>query len=214
MGNRPRNWAAVTVLALVGGTVVTVMPGAQAASAACGGSCSSLYSQSFGASQVLAYDSSYDMVDFAQASNAAPSEDFIAQDEGTVSAFAGAGLLSQKLTLHYATDQVMEFQYAPNGVVSGECIAANSGIFGNAIALAKCGQANTTLWIVDTYDAPNSSFTPLISGTATSYSNPQVLTSYPGDQGDPPIVGLSALSDSAGVISSSQMFAAIDGVLP
>lgn len=224
MSNKRRIRSGVTALALAGGVVLGVVPAAHAATVACGSACMSPYSQYLGTSQVLAVgtqkalpspgcvsDPCGDVVMLAPASDSNPAEDFAASDEGTVQQFATAGLLSMNLTVHYATDQVFEFQYAPNGASSGLCVGFNgqdgSGV---VIALKPCGKNNKTLFIVDAANASNG-YSDLISGTTTTFASPLVLTVGTGAGH---ALSLASLSQSGTTVADTQMWANEFGVLP
>ena len=206
-------------LALVGGALLGVTPAASAATTTCGNACVSLYSQVLGSGQVLANGPKQgfpppscktrgvcgDSVTLAQASNSNSNEDFFGNNEGTVAQFAQAGLLSTNLTLHYANDSVFEFEYAPDGMPSGDCAGSYLGI-----VLLPCGTTNMTLFIVDSANAVNG-YSELISGTTTTFSNPMVLTV--GTSG-PRQLSLATLSQSGTTVSDTQMWADQVGVLP
>jgi hypothetical protein len=207
-------------LAMVGGALLGVAPTAQAATTTCGNACVSLYSQMLGSGQVLANGPKEgfpppgcnnskptcgDSVMLAQAGNGNANEDFFGNNEGTVAQFAQAGLLSDNLTLHYANDSVFEFEYAPDGMASGQCVGSYLGI-----VLQPCGTNDKTLFIVDSANAVNG-FSDLISGTTTTFSNPMVLTV---STGGPRQLSLATLSQSGTTVSDTQMWADQVGVLP
>jgi hypothetical protein len=180
--------------------------------------------QSVGTGQVLAV--SGNSVGMAAASTTNSGEDWTPQQEGAVANAVAAGVLSAKLNMLYSTDQVVEFQYAPNGVPSDQCLADTSNPFGppyNAptlsVALAQCGITAQSLWIVDatnevngyvdlinagyaaqfTYlDPGGSGFYPLTS----PFAEPAVLTVNSSGK-----VVLSFLSELGGVVSPTQMWA-------
>jgi hypothetical protein len=223
-------------LALAVGAIAVGVPAAHAATAACGNACSSPYSEVFGPSQVFTVGPEIgfgtgpcgltripgcgDAVSLQPATNSSSAQDFTPSNEGTVQQLAEAGLISAHLTLHYSTDSVFEFQYAPNGIGSGLCVGLPSASVGPWVELMQCGTTAATLWIVDTYDvggSPVNGYTPLINGTVTSYSNPNVLTEVPGDGGgDAPVSNMiktTTLSETAGVVVDTQMWAQQQGVL-
>lgn len=226
----------VFALALAAGTFAGGVPAAHAATAACGNACSSSYSEVFGPAQVFTVGPKIgfgtgpcgltrvpgcgDVVSLQPATNSNSAQDFTASNEGTVQDLAAAGLVSPHLTLHYYADSALEFQYAPNGIASGLCVGLPSPTVGPWVELMQCGTSAATLWIVDTYDigSPVNGYTPLINGTVTAYSNPTVLTEVPGDAGgDAPVSNMiktATLSEAAGVVADTQMWAQQQGVLP
>jgi hypothetical protein len=134
-----------------------------------------------------------------RASNTDPAEDFVYNDQGLVSDFFAAGLVSHALDLHYggagcevydagtATCTTMypdynafELEYAPYGVDSGLCMGTGStAANGTPVALESCGVSGKTVWIEDTGDGDGPVF-PLINGSDNNFSNPYVLH-YPGN---------------------------------
>src|SRR5579859_3889341 len=87
-------------------------------------------------------------------------EDWTPEFEGAVANAVAAGVLSAKLNMLYSTDQLVEFQYVPNGVPSGQCLADSNiaPTFGQnppwnlpnlSIVTAQCGITAQSLWIVD-----------------------------------------------------------------
>jgi hypothetical protein len=212
----------MAALALAGGALLAAVPAAHAATLACGSGCASLYSQYLGTAQVSAVSPQLgvpfppptcrrstvcgDAVVLAQASNSDPAEDFTASADGTVQQFAQAGLLSMNLTLRYATDEVYEFQYAPNGVPSGQCI----GTFDKSVVLLPCGTNNQTLFVVDAANTSNG-YSDLISGTTTTFSNPNVLTV--GTTRNHTLT-IATLSQNGTTVADTQMWTDQFGVLP
>jgi hypothetical protein len=124
-------------------------------------------------------------------SNTDPAEDFTIADEGLVSDFNAAGLVSSALDLHYGgagcedydtatatcitfypDDEAYEIEYAPFGVDSGLCMGtAATAVNGTEVSLQPCGATARTTWITDAADAigitPPPSETPTPSPTDT-----------------------------------------------
>jgi hypothetical protein len=144
-----------------------------------------------------------------------PAEDWTAAFQGTVADFYAAGLVSAALALHYGciagasgnfpdcygfttipgtttaasiNDPAFEIEYAPFGVDSGLCMGvAATATNDEGVTLQPCGVSSKTVWVVDIFDSPNTTFAggyvPLINGSDTNFSQPFVLT-YP-NQGYP-----------------------------
>jgi hypothetical protein len=135
-----------------------------------------------------------------RASDSDPAEDFVYNDQGLVSDFFAAGLVSHALDLHYggagcevydtitSTCTTMypdlnafELEYAPYGVDSGLCVGTGSTAGnGTPVALESCGVSGKTVWIEDYNDGPTEGVYPLINGSDTNFSHPYVLH-YPGN---------------------------------
>jgi hypothetical protein len=225
VGLKTKLAAAAATLTLVGGVGAAGALTAGTASAAtpsCGPSCIDLFSKNFGTfhnPQFL-----MDVYQQKQAvgqkiilfreSNSDPAEDFTVSDQGPVSTFYAAGLVSASLALHYgcngtipvqgvqipcspaATDDfAFEDEYSPFGVDSGLCVGvAATAVSGEGVTLQPCGVSSKTVWVVDTIDScpfnPLYSFeAPVINGSDTNFSQPFVATypatGYPTDSSRP-----------------------------
>ena len=227
--------AAAATLTLVGAAAGTLAAGpANAATPSCGHRCINLFSKKF--SDVLTTKPPFVLDVFRQganinqpvimfqASNADPAEDFTVSLQGTVAAFAAAGLLpSGALTLHYAKDLAWEFQYSPNGVDSGLCVGtASTPIANTPVSLQPCGVSAKTVWITDRQNrAPGGLFTfpyvPLISAAGLNFSNPFVLTypanANPNDKPRAQLVTQNLHQFSRGQVFDNQQWSAFFGVL-
>jgi hypothetical protein len=176
--------AAAAAMALVGGVgavgVFTVgMAGA--ATPACGEGCPDFFSYTFGdyaqpnfLLDVLRQGEKVGQpIILFRTSNTDPAEDFTIADEGSVSDFSAAGLVSKALDLHYGgagcedydtatatcitfypDDQAYELEYSPFGVDSGLCVGtAATAVNGTEVSLQPCGATAKTTWILDAADA-------------------------------------------------------------
>jgi hypothetical protein len=152
-------------------------------------------------------------------------QDWTPEQEGDVANAVSAGVISPRLNMLYSTDQLVEFQYAPNGVPSDKCVS-NTASVGQTlysiptltVVMAQCGLTAQSLWIVDasneangyvdlinagyeglyTYLAPNSN-----QAVISPYAEPAVLTVNSSGQ-----VVLALLSEIGGVVSPAQMWTA------
>jgi hypothetical protein len=180
-------------------------------------------------------------------SNSDPAEDYTITDQGTVQDWYEAGLVSAAVALHYGcvqgsssyefaycpndseNDPAFEIQYSPYGVDSGLCAGvAATAWSGEDVTLQPCGVGSKTVWIGDINDlVPDheNSYAPLINGSDTNFSQPEVLT-YPmsGSPTDMPRPELyvSNLTGEQGVdnviedgtVNDNQIFGADYGVFP
>jgi hypothetical protein len=204
--------AALTLVGSAGLAGALTSPGsAQAATPSCGTSCIDIFSKDFG----TFHDPLFVLDVFKQKnavgtkiilfreSDSDPAEDFTVSDQGTVSDFYAAGLVSAALDLHYGSgiglpgvpvtgngfpdEFAFEDQYAPFGVDSGLCVGvASAAVSGEGLTLQPCGVSSKTVWVVDTLDScPTtnplySEEAPVIDGSDTNFSEPFVAT-YPAD---------------------------------
>jgi hypothetical protein len=169
--------AAAATLSLVGGAGVAAAATAGAANAAtpsCGHTCIDVFSHQFGtfADPQFVMDS-YKQGDVAgtpvilfRTSNADPAEDFTVDQEGFVSEFFAANLVSAGVALQFGcvpggtfgvcdgTGQgdywAYEFMYSPYGVQTGLCTGvAATAVAGEKVTLQPCGVSGKTVWIAD-----------------------------------------------------------------
>jgi len=207
--------AACAVLTLAAGMAAAGATSAWSATPSCGPTCIDIFSKDFGtqASPQFVLDVlrqgekvGQPIILFRQ-SNSDPAEDFTISNEGEVSDFYQAGLVSSALTLHYGCgwnlntgmcsttinpatghpypdDFAFEVQYSPFGVDSGLCVGVGSPAAANVkVALEPCGVSSETVLVADTVDScPSnplySAEVPAIIGNDINFSHPFVLT-YP-----------------------------------
>src|SRR5580698_2710133 len=151
MSVKSKVFAAAATLTLVGGAGVAALATAGAANAAspsCGGGCIDIFSHQFGTFQdpqfvMDAYkqgDVTGTPVILFRTSNSDPAEDFTVDQEGLVSEFYAANLVSSGVALAYGCttavfgtcdngsssgypdDYAYEFMYSPYGVETGLCV--------------------------------------------------------------------------------------------
>jgi surface antigen len=202
-------------LALAGGAClggIAAAPIAGAASPACGSSCWSLYNQKFGSADVSAVSgvtAATGQAVILAAATSSTAEDWRQEFNGTVADFYAAGLMNATLNQYYGSDQVWQFEYAPGGIDSGECLGIASGPGqGTKVTLQPCTEINST-WIYDSVAAVGG-YVPYISGADTKYPAPYVLTAtLAGDD----FTTQALRVDSTGVAAKDQMWQLISGVL-
>src|SRR5580698_1576342 len=175
MSVKSKVFAAAATLTLVGGAVAAALATAGAANAAtpsCGNGCVDVFSHQFGtfADPQFVMDS-YKQGDVAgtpvilfRTSNADPAEDFTVDQEGFVSEFFAANLVSAGVALQFGcvpggtfgvcdgTGQgdywAYEFMYSPYGVQTGLCTGvAATAVAGEKVTLQPCGVSGKTVWI-------------------------------------------------------------------
>jgi hypothetical protein len=158
---------ATVSIAVVAALTATLLPvsfhSAGASTTACGNFCTSPYNESVGSSEVLTVTGT-SSVGLAAASTSSTQDWTVMIDSTSVDNAEGAQIISPKWTLLYGTDAVVEFQYAPNGTTSGNCLSIGTTstqetIYGGptytwvvpsqSLTLAPCGFSALSLWIVD-----------------------------------------------------------------
>jgi hypothetical protein len=240
--------ATAATLTLVGGAGVAGLATAGAANAAtpsCGSGCIDIFSHQFGTFKSPNFvmdafkqgDVAGTPVILFRQSNSDPAEDFTVDNQGLVSQFFAAGLVSSAVALHFGcttavfgnctgtggvgvNDYAYEFMYSPFGVQTGLCVGvAATATTGTKVTLQPCGLSGKTIWISDN---PTNKLTsvkePLINGSDTNFSTPYGLTypgtGYPTDNPRPEMFTSTILGFSTGAINSNQLWSARSGILP
>jgi hypothetical protein len=162
----------------VAAVAVTAIP-ANAASTACGNACLTLTAQEFGPAYVSAVPAgpatAGTPIVMAQGSSLTR-EDFQSSYYGIAGADIGGQLVSDAVAQAWPNDPVYQIFYAPGGVRSGLCLGvAGTAARGIEVTLQPCNTPLSTDWIALLADTDNG-YTPLISGTDTSATDPLVLT--------------------------------------
>jgi hypothetical protein len=242
--------AAAATLTLLGGAGVAAGAGvANAATPSCGGSCVDVFSHQFGtfADPQFVMDS-YKQGDqvgtpviLFRTSNADPAEDFTIDNEGLVSEFYDANLVTAAVALEFgctaasfgtcsgpnqSNNWAYEFMYSPYGVQTGLCVGvAATAVAGEKVTLQPCGVSGKTIWIADTRVIPDIGVAfplrqwaePLVNGSDTNFSEPYALTypasGYPTDEPRPDLYTSNLLGFSTGEVSSNQLWSNIMGPL-
>lgn len=222
--------AALIVAAAIPASVISADAPAGASTTACGSSCTSPSVQSLGTGEVLAVSGGSVVMSSSSTTNSG--EDWTPEQEGDVANAVAAGVLSAKLNMLYSTDQLVEFEYAPDGAPSDKCLADsyNGSILGGSapfndpnlsVVLAQCGITAASLWIVDAsneangyVDLINAGYAAVfsymaennnndVSNLTSPFAEPAVLTVNSSGQ-----VVLAFLNEIGGVVSPSQTWAA------
>ena len=210
MSIKSKVFAAAAALTLVGGVgaVGALTAGtADAATPSCGSTCVDFFGQEFGtfASPNFVLDTLRQGEKVGQpqilfrTSNSDPAEDYTISDEGSVSDFYTAGLVSPEVALRYGGGceagyvagppamcttsypdlSAYEIEYSPYGVDSGLCVGVGTtAVAGTKVTLQPCGASANTVWIIDSATVDTTAVAPLINGSDTNFSQPFVLT-YP-----------------------------------
>lgn len=155
----------LAALALAGGMAMTAMPAANAATMKCGDVCLTLASQKYGTADVMAVGSS-SSVGLA-AFWYSQSEDFRAQLEGNAYDLYKAGVIAKSIQKTYASDQVYQYVYWPDGHASDQCLGTTAG--STAVTLTPCGATASTLW-VGLSGLQHGNFEPLMSAALSAES--------------------------------------------
>ncbi len=103
-------------------------------------------------------------------------EDWAVVNDGTVSNYYAAGLVSAAIDQQYGSNNAYELEYQPAGVDSGLCLGVSgTAQNGTAATLQICGTSAATVWVSDTADQDGQQV-PLINATTANVTQPLVLT--------------------------------------
>jgi len=218
--------AAVATLTMVGGLATAGALSASAATPSCGRHCIDIFSREFGTHRSPNFVLDVwrqsakpgQPIILYRTSNTDPAEDFTVANQGTVSDFFAAGLVSAALNLHYGSDQAYEFEYSPNGVGSNLCIGvASTAANKTPVVLVPCGASAKSVWVVDSQDAIGRGYVPLINGSDNNFSHPYVLhypgNGHPTDTPRPQLNTYQLQKYSNGTVFDNELWGANFGVL-
>ena len=170
--------AAAATLTVAGGlSTVGTLP-ATAATPECGPHCIQVFTAKFGPNFVETVFQGVGTVGqptiVAPPSSSDPAGDLIVPRAGTVSDFFAAGLVSAAVNQHYGSETAVQIEYAPLGKPTGLCSALATTAYQNeGLTLQPCSTPGTTVWIVDTADAPAAApFFPIVNGSTTDFTHP------------------------------------------
>jgi len=206
--------AGLAGLIVIGGSATAGAQAASAATPACGAYvCMALGNSEFGETDLTAVrngDASAGEAVVLSAAAPVPAEDWELSWMGSTADLLAQGLVSAQVAdIDGATDGY-EFQYAPNGVLSGLCLALNAKARNNEkVRLESCtANEKDAIWVQGSFDQVGR-YAPVIAGSETA-ATPLVLT---GDQ-----VGktlrIEPLSVTSGAAAADQMWQGFYGVQP
>jgi hypothetical protein len=221
--------------ALAAGVAVTTAVGLTAAGAAgastttakpdatppCGFHCINPYTAKYGPGYVLqdyrAQNGVGNPLKLQFANNNAPGQDWTIYLQGSVNRFYHYGLVSGNLALHYGHEPAYELQWSPYGVHTGLCQGTGApAADGRKVTLQVCGVNANTVWVLDFQDSPylnpiSGVFVPIIAGSTTNFSNPQVLSA--GTPPTEPLFTVRIHSFANGAVANNQLWWAFPGMI-
>jgi hypothetical protein len=175
---------AVIVAAAVPAGLLSAGGPAGASTSVCGSMCTSPSAESLGAGDVLTAEGSSagSSVELSTATTSKTTDWTIEDEEGVPNAVS-YGVVSNKLEMLYGDSDLIEIQYAPDGIPSDECMANTSSQlnvgFSNpstvyvptqSVALEPCGTTAQSLWIIDQNCALDTYCDLINAGYETEYT--------------------------------------------
>jgi hypothetical protein len=202
----------LVVAALIGSAGLSAPLTANAATPACGLTCTTWFNKQFGNGYVMAVsgDSAKKGTPVILSSAAdSATEDWILTDKGSLPQLYTEGLVTSVMATAFPGESGYEIEYSPGGIKSGLCVGLDSRARNGArVDLRDCGVNWKTIWVVDQNDA-NGRSVPLVPGSNDSLTAPIVLTgAATGEE-----LTTSLLSISSGIIDTEQMWQIIFGPL-
>ena len=205
--------ASLAALVIAGGAAAAGAQAASAATTACGSTCMTLFNSDFGRADVMTVSGTNASV--RAAVNLSPgsrtqTQDWRISSQDQVPDLYKQGLVTAKMAALYGQDEAYEFQYEPDGILTGLCLGLPAAARQHEqVRLEPCGVNADTIWIYDRAD-PKGRFAPLIPGSDSSASPLLVLTG--GKVGN--ALTVEPVSVKSGVIATDQMWQSANGVLP
>ena len=227
MSMKSKALAAAAALTLAGGLSTAGTVAASAATPACGAKCVEIYSMKYATPPINPTNLGFVETVFQgipaagvptevrAASGSNPAEDLIIPMHGTVNQFYAQGMVPAAVNAHYGTESAVQLEYAPNGQPTGLCTAVAATAYQNeALSLQPCSTPATTVWIVDTNDAPPNpgGYFPIVNGSETDFTRPFVMTitGNPAHQAFTPII-MRHLEGGASNVPANQLWNAAHG---
>ena len=217
--------ATLTLFGGVGATSVLTAGAAHAATGICGTSCIDTFNAQFGKSDLVdVFRQGANLgqpIILFQASNIDRAEDFTVDIQASVTTLAGIGLVSPLVGLHYGPNIGKEYEYTPDGTPTDLCVGVAATAFsGEGVTLQPCGVSGKTIWIDDNLNSDPAViggilYFPLINGSTTTFTHPQVLTypafANPTSVPRPQITVHSLQKFSNGLVFHNQMWSSVLG---
>ncbi len=188
MSGRARVYIAVAAVIVAAAVPAGLIYGssAGASTTACGSACTSPTVQSLGTGEALAVSGS--SVVMSTANTTSSTEDWTPESEGTVGNASLRRCGVPGCSWQYDADQLVEYQYAPNGVPSDECLADTASVPlqgpsfyapSLTVALEPCGITAQSLWILDASNGSNGYVNLVNAGyaAASAYDEPENASS-------------------------------------
>ncbi len=186
MSIKSKMLAPAAVLTLAGGLITMGTVAASAATPQCGSACVQIFSKEFGTYADPGFiESVFLGIPLAnvptivhRASSFDPAGDFIVPQKAPVSTFYAEGMVSAAVNAHYQTETAVQVEYAPYGHPTGLCAAvATTAYQGEGLSLQPCSTPGTTVFIIDSADAPAAGpYFPIVDASTTDFTHPFTMT--------------------------------------
>lgn len=236
MSVKGKIFTAAVALSLAGGVGAAATRAANAATSACGTSCTDVFSALYGTTAKPGFilDAQGggpgrigEPIILARASAANPGEDFRFAAETPVSVLYDARMVPAGLALRYGCvpggdfktcpagavdDLAVLINYTPDGGVSGYCVGVGATpSSATPVTLQECGVTGQTFWIIDHHKTGGSNLTLINGATANSFNHPYTLTAgfAPGE----PLFAVNLYTTVTGTVLESQQWGDLPGAV-
>ena len=214
--------AAAAVLPLAGGLSAAAALHASAATTQCGTACVQIFSKMFGTYANPGFiESVFQGIPAAgqptilhRASNSDPTGDFIVPQAGPVSMFYAEGMVSPAVNANYGSEHAVQVEYAPYGQATGLCAAVATIAYQNeGLSLQPCSTPGTTVFIIDTADAPAAApYFPIVNASTTDFTHPFTMTIHADPAHEPfPQITLQRMVANPAHVPDNQLWGAEPG---
>ena len=123
-------------------------------------------------------------------------------------------LVSAAVNAHYGTEPAVQVEYAPFGQGTGLCAAVATTAYQNeGLTLQPCSTPGTTVFIIDTADAPAAApYFPIVDASTTDFTHPFTMTIH-GDPAHEPLpqITLQHLVGNPAHVPDNQLWGAEPG---
>jgi hypothetical protein len=176
--------ATAAALTVAGGLSTAATLPASASTTQCGSACVQIFSKLYGPGFV---ESAFQGIAAAgqptivhRASSSDPTGDFINPigHPVPVSQFYAQGMVSAAVNAHYGSEFAVQVEYAPYGQGTGLCAAVATAAYQNeGLSLQPCSTPGTTVFIIDSADAPAAKpYFPIVNASTTDFTRPFTMT--------------------------------------
>jgi hypothetical protein len=214
--------AAAATLTVAGGLSTAATMPATAATTQCGSACVQIFSKMFGTYTNPGFiESVFRGIPAAgqptilhRASSSDPAGDFIVPQSGPVSMFYAEGMVSAAVNAHYGSEHAVQVEYAPYGQATGLCAAVATTAYQNeGLSLQPCSTPGTTVFIIDTADAPGAApYFPIVDASTTDFTHPFTMTIHADPAHEPfPQITLQHLVGNPAHVPDNQLWGAEPG---
>jgi hypothetical protein len=214
--------AAAAALTVAGGLSTAATVPAGAATTQCGSACTLIFSKMFGTYANPGFiESVFLGIPLAgvptivhRASNSDPTGDFIVPQKGPVSTFYAEGMVSAAVNAHYSAETAVQVEYAPYGHATGLCAAVAITAYQNeGLSLQSCSTPGTTVFIIDSNDAPGAGpYFPIVDASTTDFTHPFTMTLHGDPAHDPfPQITLPRMVGNPAHVPDNQLWGATSG---